>query len=123
MSIEEVIDFLKSKKKLYYQMDNGGRKDYVMECLDTAINSLSNMTEGDLISRVKDIIRNDTYLSEAQVIDLLRRIDELPSAEKPAEWVHTNETATRCPICGYRNYAELFPYCPNCGRRMKGEIE
>lgn len=39
-------------------------------------------TDRDLISRAKDIIRNDSNLSEAQVIDLLRRIDELPSAEK-----------------------------------------
>ena len=45
------------------------------------------------------------------------------SAEKTAEWVHTNETATRCPICGYRNYAELFPYCPNCGATMRKESE
>lgn len=43
--IEEVIDFLKSKEKLYSQMDDSDRKKYVMECLDTAIMALEYMYE------------------------------------------------------------------------------
>ena len=67
MSIEEVIDFLKSKKKLYSQMDESGRKDYVMECLDTAINLLSNKTDGDLISRqavIEVLNKMDRYVAD-----------------------------------------------------------
>lgn len=92
MSIEEVIDFLKSKKKLYSQMDESGRKDYVMECLDTAIILLSNMADGDLISRTDllNAIWQKEYGTDYDGVNLLNIkhidiIEQMPSANKTAE--------------------------------------
>lgn len=94
MSIEEVIDFLKSKKKLYSQMDESGRKDYVMECLDTAINLLSNKTDGDLISRqaVLALAKDLTFEGgcKHRCVDVTE-IHCLPSAEETANKININE--------------------------------
>lgn len=99
--------------------------DNLQSAEKTTINpEKTTITDGDLISRVKNIIRNDTNLSEAQVIDLLRRIDELPSAEKTSEWRIVGKTTLHyeCSKCGGAG-DKWDKFCKNCGARMKEEEE
>jgi hypothetical protein len=137
--IEEVIDFLKSKEKLYSQMDESDRKDYVMECLDTAIKMLSTeKTDEDLVSRqaVLDLF-GDIHPLDYNNRAYVSMIKELPSAGiKPivyGEWIRGNKI--HCSNCNksYADYvtniedeAELLlrsNYCPFCGADMKEESE
>lgn len=58
--------------------------------------------------------------------ELSKRIKSLPSAEpKTGEWIYNvdNESISElwnCSECGQWSFAKTN-YCPNCGKRMKGE--
>lgn len=133
--IEEVIDFLKSKEKLYSQMDESDRKDYVMECLDTAIKMLSTeKTDEDLISRqaVLDLF-GDIHPLDYNNRAYVSMIKELPSIKaKPiiyGEWELVDDTFDemkdyKCNLCGQLCAMSIYKtmnFCPNCGAYMRGK--
>lgn len=140
MSIEEVIDFLKSKEKLYSQMDDSDRKDYVLECLDTAIKILSTeKTDEDLISRqaVLDLF-GDIHPLDYNNRAYVSMIKELPSVDvKPivyGEWVYREELfddeekprmVWGCNKCWFnlKSIHDKRNFCPNCGATMRKESE
>ena len=88
---------------------------------------------GDLISRTDllNAIWQKEYGIDYDGVNLLniRHIDiieQMPSAEKTAEWIiETDSDGTYgiCSNCRMKQRAGHLAYCPNCGRRMKGEEE
>lgn len=82
-------------------------------------------TDGDLISRqaVLDIF-GDIHPLDYNARAYVAQIEELPSAEKPAEWISHEEDDLaindyQCSKCNYWTEYNT-KYCQNCGRRMKG---
>lgn len=121
--IEEVIDFLKSKEKLYSQMDDSNRKDYVMECLDAAINILSTeKTNEDLISRqaVLDLF-GDIHPLDYSNRAYVSMIKELPSVEvkpiKYGKWIGDEYWSEGCGMGEDYGY---YYKCSLCGNQVKG---
>lgn len=80
---------------------------------------------GDLISRTDLLnkIWQKEYGKDYDGVNLLNIphidiIENLPSAEKTAEWTKDDE----CSNCGkYIYVGDRDNYCPHCGARMKGE--
>ena len=58
--------------------------------------------------------------------EALKRLRELPTAEKKGKWVEfaneDGELDLKCSVCGEEQgfYFGYFNYCPNCGARMEG---
>ena len=76
-----------------------------------------------------------SYAEKSRVDELdtaIATIINLPSAENNGEWIaqdiHNCHTNFKCSECGYiHSFMHLYgeptadyPYCPNCGARMKG---
>lgn len=97
--------------------------------LPSAEKTAEEQTDGDLISRqavskyVRKMITNRTYPEERQVLeDFIEWLDNLPSAEKTAEWVaYTEECGWlyQCSNCCW-SYEEETKFCPHCGAIMNG---
>ena len=92
----------------------------------------------DLISRqaIIDAIQKLNIPEDMCVFEIISHIEvaiaTLPSAENNGEWIaqdiHNCHTNFKCSECGYiHSFMHLYgeptadyPYCPNCGARMKG---
>lgn len=62
------------------------------------------------------------------VSKMLELIDEAPTVElvKRGEWVNIYPDCYRCSVCGEDFVIEFdsdWYYCPNCGAKMKEDIE
>ena len=81
----------------------------------------------DMIYR-KDAIKamRDTLVA-AEIPYAVNALFKIPSADRPqGKWIieidANSNTYGRCSICGMRQYAGQLNFCPNCGAKMKGEI-
>ena len=79
-------------------------------------------TDGDLISRDFMKEMGATCIakrSKTGELVAISSIDNLPSAEKTAEWIYRGNNII-CSNCGEKiPYGINNHYCRNCGRRMK----
>ena len=83
---------------------------------------LLEQTDGDLISRT-DLLKElgkwdwqELYLP----IHFKELVEQMPSAEKTAEWVYRGNSII-CSNCGEKiPYGIHNYYCRNCGAKMKG---
>ena len=91
------------------------------EVLDMAIKSLEQ-TDGDLISRDFMKEMGATCIakrSKTGELVAISSIDNLPSAEKTAEWIYRGNSII-CSNCGEKiPYGINNHYCRNCGCRME----
>ena len=94
----------------------------------TTINSKkTTITDGDLIRReytiqqIQKAKENNYNFNYDTLIDFIK---VLPSAEKTAKWIWKEGRMgidyCHCSKCGGGQWEMEFPYCPNCGSRMKG---
>ena len=82
----------------------------------------------DLISRQAAIDEANAWLFDCfnvkkqdRSCGLIRRLEDLPSAERRGRWIETTTEDPcyyRCSECG-RQTDDEYNYCPNCGARME----
>lgn len=137
MTNEEAIKILSVEKELHtLQLTTSNDNHYEkIQALDMAISALTE--KADLISRTDLLnkIWQKEYGKDYDGVNLLKIphidiIEQMPSAEKTAEWNYERFGYRTCSNCGYSNVGTdddgvFIPnnYCPNCGAKMKGEEE
>lgn len=92
-------------------------------------------TDGDLISRkaVIDIVEFECGEWKGLSKTIVKEIEQLPSAEKTAEWIFIQGYGTshkshyKCSNCEYKigqfDIILDYNFCPKCGAKMKGDKE
>lgn len=88
------------------------------------------VTDGDLISRssvitmlqkIENVVEDGDGFQFNEWIEYAK---DIPSAEKTAKWIWKEGRMgidyCNCSKCGGGQWEMEFPYCPNCGSRMKG---
>ena len=98
---------------------------------------------GDLISRTDllNAIWQKEYGKDYDGVNLLNIkhidiIEQMPSAEKMAEWIFKTTKSAKCSNCGYVQFTNgedmtknvfihksIYHYCPNCGAKMQESEE
>lgn len=63
---------------------------------------------------------------ENALLDCVREINQLPSAQKKGHWIDANpdeplDPRQTCSECGNTEILHSANYCPNCGADMRGE--
>lgn len=80
--------------------------------------------DGDLISRQDAIDAVNSLTYPSSLMDVKRKLIELPSAEpKTGKWKIDEYGIYHCPICHAINNTVYKSFCPNCGARMNGGEE
>lgn len=122
MTKEEAIEQFQNAIDLIKQNGKDWLDERDIPLLTMAIKALEQ-TDGDLISRDNAIELVNYALAENK--DVLEVLENMPSAEKTAEWISKDGIfgVVYCSKCDYELHTNDTNYCPNCGRRMKGVEE
>jgi len=142
----EVYDDFKMSIEAY--KDNKKKKKQNVGMYQQNVGEMSEKhTDGDLISRDYILSKfkehcdrcgkykgyNGVMCRCCELDEAIDYVEDAPSAEKNAEWIEVideidslgNKTwHHECSICGSEDSGwGNYKYCPNCGRRMKGESD
>lgn len=89
----------------------------LIEEVESLTMTVTGMREGKNVLREALTMYREAVLSE---------IKEAPTADvvevKHGRWKNGHIGWVTCSLCKYENDITRFPYCPNCGSRMDGDV-